>query len=382
VSAQKLPEAGKKARFSLLTASPGTKVWSHYGHTGIRYNDPDDGLDIVFNYGLFDFSSPNFIGRFVTGQTDYLVGTSSYFDFLLEYRLENRAVTEQVLNLTQQEKTRLWQALLTNIHPENRVYRYNFFYKNCATLPRDIIEQSINGQVEYTRKPDYNSLREVIHHFTNDYPWIQYGIDFALGAEADREANLRIQQFAPDILMHSFSTAIIRSDTAGIRPLVLEYSQPVTIDPELKEKGFPWPGPLTVMWTVFGLTGLLTILEIIKKRQYHLLDAVLFTVAGILGCLMLFLMLFSEHPATDENYLSLWIHPFHLLFVIGLIIPAFRRKGAALYKTVNLPLQLFALAGVLFLPQTLHPAAYPLLLTLMLRSLSGSWFLFNKLKHE
>lgn len=404
-------ELGAETRFSLLTASPGKAVWAHYGHTGIRYQDTDKHLDVVFNYGLFDFSAPNFIGRFVTGQTDYEVGTTEFYNFILEYQLENRAVTEQVLNLTPAEKDRLLNALLVNIQPENKVYRYNFFFKNCATQPRDIIEASLDGQVCYTLEPTSPSLREVVHQHTEAYPWVQYGIDFALGAKADDAADLRVQQFAPTILMASFATAVIKSDStlvqtdctlvqtdstviqgaeSGLRPLVASTTELASIDPALEEAA-PWtPGPLLVMWLMAGLTLLLVVLAWplkanANKRPIKALmnvwTGLIYGISGVLGCLLYFLVLFSEHPTVDVNYLAIWLHPLHLVFALGLLFKPFRRKVAPWYLFANLPLQLFAFAGVLFLPQTLHPAAYPFLLSLMLVGLHAEFVLFKRYRH-
>ena len=370
---------GEKARLSLLTASPGKDVYSQYGHTGIRYLDPENKLDVVFNYGLFDFNSPNFIWRFVTGETDYMVGTCSFFDFMIEYQMENRSVTEQVLNLRPEERDILLQALLINIRPENRVYRYDFFYNNCATKPRDIIVEAINGTVDYQWEGKYKSLRDEVHFFTDKYRWTQFGIDFALGAEADEAVNLKIQQFAPDVLMESFSKAVIRNDSTGVRPLVSETLYPATIDPELIEETAKYPGPVLVFWTIFVITAILTWLEIRKNKPNHILNSILYTVAGLIGLVIAFLALFSEHPTTDVNYLLLWLHPFYLIYVPALLSRTFRSRLAYILSFINLPLQAFALVGTLFLPQTLHPAMYPFLLTLMLRSLS-SYLIYKKIR--
>jgi len=397
-------DAGAEGQFSLLTASPGKAVWAHYGHTGIRYQDTENKIDVVFNYGLFDFSTPNFIGRFVAGQTDYQVGTTDFYNFMLEYQLENRAVTEQVLNLTSAEKDRLLNALLVNIQPENKIYRYNFIYKNCATQPRDMIEAALDGQVRYELAPPFSSLRAVIHTHTEDYPWVQYGIDFALGAKADDEADLRAQQFAPTILMASFATAVIETDsslaqtdttliqgtTPGLRPLVASTTELASIDPTLEEAGSNMPGPLSVMWLVAGLTLLFVILAWPHKNstEKRLIGAImngwtglLYGIAGVLGCLMYFLVFFSEHPTVDVNYLTIWLHPLHLIFAFGLLFKPFREKIAPKYLMVNLPLQLFAFAGVLFLPQTLHPAALPFLVALMLIGLRAEFILFKRYRH-
>lgn len=359
---------GKKAIVSLLTVSPGEEVYAQYGHTAIRVCDPEKNFDLVFNYGLFDFKSPNFLWRFVKGQTDYMVGACSYMDFLLEYQIENRGVTEQIINLNPEEKEAVWSALVKNIQPENRTYRYNFFFNNCSTKPRDILIEAITGTVDYRWEGQFISLRDEIHFFTDRFPWTQFGIDFALGAQADDPASLKSQQFAPDLLMKSFSKAVILSDTIQARPLVLETQHPVTIDETLNSKHSWTPGPVLVMWVVFLIIAALSFIEFRNGKKYHMLNAVLFTVVGLLGSIIAFMVFFSEHPATDVNFNLLWLHPFHLIYAICLIIPAFRNKAANFYLSINLPFQLFALAGSLFLPQYLHPAMYPVLLSLILRS--------------
>lgn len=368
---------GDNSYFSLLTASPGIDVYKHYGHTGIRFHDPEKPIDIVFNYGLFDFSSPNFLMRFVTGKTDYLVAPTSYYDFLLEYKMENRSVTEQVLNFNKDEISKLWNALVINIRPENREYRYNFFYENCSTKPRDIIESSVNGKIDYQWEGKYKSLRDEVHHFTAKYPWTRFGIDFALGAKADEISNLRVQQFAPDVLMESFSRAVIAGDSNTNRPLVKETTQPITIDTDQVVES-PWfPDPVIVMWAVFLITLFFTWLEIKNKKQNLILNSVLYTIAGLLGLVIAFLVFLSEHPTTEVNYQLLWLNPVYLIYLPGIMFRRFRRKHSFLIMALMIPLQVYALAGTLFLPQVIHPASYPLLLTLMLRTISGYLYYRN-----
>lgn len=370
---------GEKSQFSLLTASPGKVVYQHYGHTGLRFTDPQKGLDIVFNYGLFDFSSPNFLWRFITGQTDYVVGTYSYSDFLIEYQMENRTVTEQVLNLKTSEINTLWKLLVENIKPENRVYRYNFFYENCSTKPRDIIEKAIDGKVDYKWDGKFKSLRDEVHFFTKDYNWTRFGIDFALGAEADEKATLKTQQFAPEVLMESFSKAIITNDSLQTRPLVISTSEPVKTDLSIEEDEINLPGPVPVMWALFIITLFITWTDLKKKKVNHILNAILYTSAGILGALIAFLVFFSEHPTTEINYLLLWLNPLYLIYLPGLISSKFRNRGLLLTIAILIPLQLYSLAGSLYLPQSLNAAAYPLLLSLMTRAVSG-WLYYRSKK--
>lgn len=381
-----LPKAGEDAVFSLLTADPGKRVWSHYGHTGIRYVDRTQQTDIVFNYGLFDFSSPNFLSRFIKGQTDYMVGTTSFFNFMLEYQIENRGVTEQVLNLTQTEKDRFLAALLTNIQPENRCYRYNFFFKNCATMPRDLIEKAVEGKVSYAIKAPYASLREEVHHFTEKAPWTQFGIDLALGAPADKKASLKDQQFAPEVLMRSFATAIVESDSIS-KPLVVSTEVIYQMNP-LDEEVEGWsPGPRLTCWFLCVITLAITFLQLrfpVKKRLIglaHVWDGLLFGAGGLVGCLMYYLIFASEHPTVDVNYLAIWLHPVHLLFALALVFRSFRKKAASLYKAIQLPLCVVAICGLFFLPQEVHPALIPVLIAFLIRSIQGIVTTINAYRH-
>ena len=136
-------------RISLLTCASGEEIYSLFGHTAIRYENYTRGIDAVFNYGIFNFNAPNFILRFALGETDYQLGVTDYERFAAEYYYLERDVWQQELNLTVQEKGKLVMLLEENYRPENRIYRYNFFYDNCATRPRDLIEKSIDGTLQY-----------------------------------------------------------------------------------------------------------------------------------------------------------------------------------------------------------------------------------------
>jgi len=377
VSAQEKP-LSDSAFVSLITVSPGQDIYAHYGHTALRVADTKNGFDLVFNYGLFDFNSPNFIYRFVKGETDYVCGAFSYSDFLLEYQMENRCVIEQILNLNAQEKESIWQALVKNIQPENRTYRYNFFFNNCSTKPRDVIVQGVLGKVDYRTEGYYPTLRCVIHHYTNTHPWTQFGIDFLIGAQADKPATLSDQQFAPEILSESFAMAVVVDDSAKTRPLVLKTRQAVSVDASRIEKTFQMPGPISVAWFLFVIIAGLTVYEILKRKHFQAVTAVLYGIFGITGSLIAFMVLFSIHPTTHVNYLLLWQNPLHLIFAFGMIFGSFRKKIAKSYLAANLLLQLLALVGIWIFPQELHPAMYPLLLMLLMRSALGVYQLQKK----
>ena len=106
-------------RVSLLTVDPGAEIYELDGHTSLRFITPE-GEDFAVNWGVFDFNAPNFLYRFVKGETDYMAWAFPTKFFLEEYRRAGRTVTEQQLNLTPEEADRLLALTFENLRPENR----------------------------------------------------------------------------------------------------------------------------------------------------------------------------------------------------------------------------------------------------------------------
>ena len=130
-------QLSSEAKISLLTCAPGDEIYSYFGHSAVRINDPQSGIDFVFNYGEFSFDTPNFIWRFVKGQTYFMMRGFRMADFMEEYQNDQRSVYEQVLNISPSEKQSLFDALIENAKKENRVYLYRHFSDNCSTCVRD-----------------------------------------------------------------------------------------------------------------------------------------------------------------------------------------------------------------------------------------------------
>lgn len=246
-------------RLSLLTCAPGEVIYTLFGHTAIRYENPSQGIDVVFNYGLFSFDIPNFALRFSLGETDYRLGVIDYPHFAGEYAYFGRSVWQQTLNLNNEEKAELIRLLQENYRPENRVYRYNFFYDNCATRPRDKIEESIAGKVIYPVEPQDGSrtFREIVHQYCKGHPWARFGIDLCIGSEADRPITQRQMMFAPFYLMDAFAGAQITGDSIQ-RPLVTDSELIVDATPE-EDESFWIPTPLQSALLLFILTAAATI---------------------------------------------------------------------------------------------------------------------------
>ena len=174
------------SKISLLTCSSGEELYSVFGHSAIRVNDPDNKIDLVYNYGTFDFSTSYFYFKFAHGNLNYMLASGQFRYFLPGYVMENRSVKEQILNLSQKERQKLFDAIIVNSQPENRNYRYDFFYDNCATRIRDIVLKSIEGQYVIDKESTHNmTMRQLYGQYLNKSLWTQFGIHLLLGMKAD-----------------------------------------------------------------------------------------------------------------------------------------------------------------------------------------------------
>ena len=327
---------------SLLTCQPHDEVYSLYGHTAIRYHDlRPGGFDLAFNYGVFDFKKPHFVARFVFGLTDYELGAYPYKYFLEEYRRFGSMVTEQVLNLTAEEKLILHEALAMNLRPENKIYRYNFFYSNCTTKARDIIENCINGKIEYAGREDYTpSYREMVHSMTRNNPWARFGNDLLLGIKADFKTDLRQQEFLPGNLLYDFDHAQIYSE-GTYRPLIKERRIAVPAGVQIVQEGFPLT-PLSCAAVLLAIGLVIFFFEWRKKRVFIVWDVLLMLAVGTFG-IVLTLMLFSQHPTVSLNLQIILLNPLPLLF----LWPVIRRRQTR-YWAISAILAVLFLIGSFF----------------------------------
>lgn len=368
-------------RFSLLTCAPGEETYSLYGHTAIRYENPTRNIDAVFNYGMFSFNTPNFVLRFALGETDYQLGVYDYQIFATEYAYDKRDVWQQVLNLTQEEKIRLAQLLEENYQPKNRVYRYNFFYDNCATRPRDQIEKAINGTLQYAedmaKKQIGKSYRDIVHECTRKHAWARFGADFCIGSKADEPISRRQMMFIPAYVKDFFEEAAIITPQGEKRPLVLATHKIVDTSYTEEKTERRNITPLQASLLLFILIVCCTIYGIRQQKTLWALDLVLFSAAGIASLVPTFLVLFSQHPAISPNYLLFVFHPFYLLCLPWIIICIKRRKRGLLLAINTLVLTFFILLWPI-IPQRFDFAVLPLALSLLVRSANHLIFALKK----
>ena len=359
---------------SLLTSSPhDATVYALYGHTAIRIKDDSLGMDLVFNYGIFDFSKPNFIYRFAKGETDYILAVYDFKHYLVEYRERGSEVYEQILNLQPQEREALWQALVLNAQPENRVYRYNFFFDNCATRPIAMIEKNINGAVNYQGVDIKETFRDAINTCTRNHPWQTLGCDLVLGLPTDRVMTQKERLFLPEYLKKYLSNSVIVRE---------ETSQAVVLKANILSEQQPRPEPAfgilsSPFWCftiLFVILLIITIIERITQKYFRWIDCLLFFAAGIGGCILFFLSFMSVHPSMFPNINLLWLHPFHLLGVVFFSLKKLKRP-AFWYHFINFAVIFAMCVAWFFIPQHFNIAFIPLIASILLRS---GWALLRK----
>lgn len=315
---ERIPELSDQTMISLMTCGPGTELYSMFGHSALWVFDPVNRIDRVYNYGTFDFDDEAFYYKFIRGIADYKLSVSSSHAFMQEYMNENRTIEMQELELTREQKQALFLAVEENYLPENRYYRYDFFFLNCSSIIRDrVFEVTDPG---YTLdSTDYNqSFRDLLQPYIQS-EWITLGINFLLGHRADIPATNWHRMFLPDHMHDQFGLTRLRSGQ-----LLAPESQTIFLStaPPTRYNESAFDTPMIIFAILFLLTGLLTRKKHDLRKWNQPFDALLFLTSGLAGSLLLFMWLFSEHAVTHENIHMLWAFPAHLF-----LPPIIRIKG-------------------------------------------------------
>ncbi len=367
ISAQGQIRLSDEASISLLTCSPGDELYSIFGHSAIRVKDPLHGIDMVFNYGTFDFSDPNFYTNFVRGKLNYMLSVAEYRYFEYEYRLDNRWIWEQELNIAPVERQFLFDSLVTNWQPENRYYLYDFFFDNCATRIRDIFYEALERDIHF----DYGGLehgqtfRELLMPYLAQKPWARLGINLALGMPADRIANPWDYMFLPDHMMTVFGDAGINSENGNAEFI---HAAGVLLPGKELHDGSMNYMPLWIFLLLLASAIAISIKDYRLGKLTQWFDRVLFGAAGLLGLLIAFLWFATDHQVTVWNLNILWAHPF--LLIMGFLPAGFKYHRLKRYFILFCGTLLILVALFWpFFPQALPWMIYPYVLALAIRSL-------------
>ena len=376
VGAQTVPNSGDSTseadsiEVRLVTFYPGAEVFSLFGHTEVRVTQGN--ADWYYNYGVFDFNTPNFVYRFVKGDAEYLCAPLP--PQYATMGMEGRRMVEQRLNLTQQQARQVRDYLVVNSQPGNNTYVYQYLGDNCSTRPRDIIEMVLGDSLHYAPMTDFVTYRDMMSHYTRNYPWEQFGIDLVLGADLDKPLDVRQRMFIPMALMQAAARATV---TRQGRSLPLVTDTQVVVDTSEQGTVLPptpwWRSPMAAALALLAITVAITVRDWRRHRATRWFDTVVYALYGLVGCVLFFLMFCSVREATWPNYNALWANPLMLFPAVAVWFSAMRRVLRA-YHAVNLAVIAFTVLAWPCLPQVANSAFFPLMAVPALRSIN---FLLN-----
>jgi hypothetical protein len=361
-----------KAEVSIITVEPGKDLNDTWGHSAIRIHDKKLGFDAVYNYGTYDFNTPNFYTKFMRGKLLFDLGTNQFHYFLRYYSSVNRGVTEQVLNLTQQEKQAYFEYLQNNAKPENRKYLYDFFFDNCATKLRFVNTEILQDKVLYKDELFSNNLtfRDLIYQKLEKHPWGKFGIDLALGAVIDREAIPKEYTFLPSYIFENFKAAqVYRKE--GLVPLVKQTN--VLYKQKMSQESKTIFTPLYIFSLLALIVLLITYNDYNQKKQTKWLDFILLFSTGLIGLLVVLLWFATDHSTTKNNFNVLWAFLPNLFFAFYVFKASKQHLLKRYYLNLLILLVLMIFIWV-FKIQVFNMAMIPIILMLGVRYYFNRFF--------
>jgi hypothetical protein len=286
------------AKVSVLTCGSSPEIYAMFGHTAIRINDPDRGIDVVYNYGAFDFSTPNFALRFVKGDMQYFVTAGSFQEFINQYYYEKRSVSEQILDIPQDKKQQLFEELNSVLFSDAKYYTYKFIDRNCTNMAMDVINKTLGRKILYNRKNTETTYRNIIFPYFDGHFYEQWGTSVLFGTKVDEKATTL---FLPVELEQSLATANYNG-----KPIVSETKKLMTF-PEQKP-------PFSIWNNIYTYLILLAAVVLINKRG---LTVFYLIIIGLFGIFFSVNGLYSMHEELAYNYNVLLFNP--LLLVLGIL---------------------------------------------------------------
>jgi predicted membrane channel-forming protein YqfA (hemolysin III family) len=361
----------------LLTCGPGTEAYSIYGHSALRIVIPEKHIDTVYNWGVFDFNAPNFVWKFSTGRLDYMVIGESLKGFLGSYFFEQRYVYSQRINIDAPEVRILIGLINENMKPENAKYRYDFFYDDCTTRIRDLLEKCIGERLKYPpeEKDKIPTFRDMVGKYQNPYPWYKFGVDLIMGSTADKKASSRDRMFLPIDMKEELSKTVVHRSGKMI-PLLQNPVVLVDFESPVVKKRFLVSPPV-----VFTLAIILILIlpALTKSRKtIRIIDIIIYSVFSALSVLMIFFNFFTDHQQMRLNLNIIWLNPFIIVCLILLIL---NKAGTIWFRIV-----FYISAGFLvlhfILPQGFNISFFLLAIILLIRSSVRCEFRWNPLNMQ
>jgi len=361
----------------LLTCGPGTETYSRWGHSALRIVDHTAGTDRVYYWGVFNFSTPAFAWKFARGRLEYMLGVTTYERFIQEYFMEGRWVQSQKINLEPPEIIKMLELIDENLKPENIKYRYDFFYDDCSTRIRDLLEKSTGNAMVYPPDLDGDppTFRFMVNKYLQKAPWLEAGIDLLMGIPGNKKASVRDIMFLPVDMQQGLSDIVI--NRGGKMIPLLTNPDTVLESSGKSEKSKFFTSPIVIF-------SLLLILIIIAsalfrtKKPNRIFDTLIFSVFSVLALMMLFFNFFTDHQQMKMNPNIIWLSPFIILCLISVL---FNRRWYMWFRIVFV-LNVMWFFVLLIFPHSSNGAFLPVLLILAVRSSVRAEFKWNPLSVE
>ena len=289
----------ENTKISIITIGLADEVHSLYGHTALRIQDYKSNIDLVYNYGMFDFTTENFVAKFTKGDLQYYAAAYPYADFEYNYREDNRSIYEQVLDLSFLEKQTLFSKLNTSLLPENTFYTYKFIDRNCTTKVIDIVNEVLENKPIVKKNINSSTYREVLYPYAENHFYEQLGINLIFGQKVDNQANTI---FLPLDLYDNLKIISHKN-----KPLVSETNTVFEANRAT---------PISYLDSIYSLIVILFLFVVLNKK---ITNIIYFSVLGIIGLLFSFMSIYSFHKELFWNYNVLLLNPLFLFLVFFMI---------------------------------------------------------------
>ena len=284
----------ENAEISVLTCGTANEMHTLFGHTALRIKDVDQNLDVVYNWGMFDFRTPNFLSKFVKGNLLYYLDVDSFSDFLYNYTVDNREVVEQELNLSYTEKSKIWTEINRQLKGNDRYYTYGFIRNNCTTKVVDVINKSVEKPLSANFPSNNHSYRYILNEGLDNHYFEKLGINLLFGYPTNKIADL---MFLPVKL----------KDGIAFNKNILKSKQTLN-----KVNNISAKSSLNSIYTLWLIVAI-ALMGIFNQKS----RLIYFFVSAIFSLFLIAVSVYSNHSELQFNALILFFNP---LFFIGLLL--------------------------------------------------------------
>ncbi len=346
-------ERGARMSVSIITYGPGDFVFEKFGHVALAVTDSTTGEDIAFNWGMFDFNQPNFLARFLTGDTKYWMAGYRTADFNAAYMGENRTIRKQLLQLTAMQRGAIADFVSWNAQDANKYYRYDYYADNCATRVRDVLNWALNGQLEapFAVPGSGRTWRNETARITASDPLVYPGIQVALGRSADHVLTKWEESFLPELLANHLAALTVTNASGSPVTLIASDSVLFTADRTPMPEQAPSRVPMALVLGVVLAASVMLLAGAasgIAGMAVAAFAALWFGVGGLLGTALLLAGTVTKHlPYMGRNLTVLQLHPLMLLAAVIITVALWRGVWVRAAVGVSALVALLSLVGLL-----------------------------------